>query len=55
MSLIALNPGDGDRDGHKLHIYIVVTWEDIAYTRSDQDIRMVQYIAVLCLSEMSTG
>jgi hypothetical protein len=25
MSLIALNPGDGDRDGHKLHIYIVVT------------------------------
>jgi len=55
MSLIALNPGDGDGDSHKLHIYVVVTWEDIAYTPSDQDICMVQYIAALCLSEKSTG
>jgi len=25
MSLIALNPGEGDRNSQKLHIYIVVT------------------------------
>jgi hypothetical protein len=40
-SLTAINTGDGDRDSHKLHIYIVVTWEDISYTPSDQDICIV--------------
>ena len=46
MSLIALNPGEGDRDRHKLHIYIVVTWEDIACIASDQDICTVYCCAL---------
>lgn len=51
LSLIALNPDEGNRDSHKLHIYLVVTWEDIAYTPSYQDICII-YFCTMSFSDV---